>query len=211
MNWYAYVGSDPVNGRDVKGLTGVYCTGSMLRHDSCSEVGGLRCSGDCRNFLSPGERDQIAIAESSQRPRPAPQVTFLPGPTTAVSAASAAFLTQLAAASSSQTNGPFVSRGVSGFPIGLFPIWTRSTVNSFGIGGHVEATSLFIRLSTLAGDTGVSRPPLRSNNVIIGALILSLPSHIGLRIYPSGRGRVDIPAGVFSLTIRETIHFEDFD
>jgi RHS repeat-associated protein len=61
VNWYAYVGSDPVNGRDVKGLTGVYCTGSMLRHDSCSEVGGLRCSGECSNFLGRAEREQLEI------------------------------------------------------------------------------------------------------------------------------------------------------
>jgi hypothetical protein len=117
MNWYAYVGSDPVNGRDPSGETQVYCTGSMLPQDSCSGVAFLSCSGDCSNFLSPAERDQLALAESTPRPTPVPRPTLLPNETSYGS-------------TQSDPNDIIVRAGlISGprtWPIGLFSVYQHS-------------------------------------------------------------------------------------
>jgi hypothetical protein len=71
-------------------------------------------------------------------------------------------------------------------------------------GGIQDAEAVLTGLSRLAGDdkTATLPNPLRPD-----VLYRSYPSGIKLRIGSDLRPRIDIPAGVFSLTKPETIHF----
>jgi len=83
MNIYAYVGNDPVNGRDPTGLW-VMCTGSILAYDTCDNaVSHVQCAGECTNFLTTEGRQAIgdpSLGEPRRSPTnstPTTQVTWL--------------------------------------------------------------------------------------------------------------------------------------
>jgi RHS repeat-associated protein len=59
MNWYNYVGGDPVNFADPSGLS-VMCTGSRIPQSSCLNIAGLSCSGSCESFMSPADIARLA-------------------------------------------------------------------------------------------------------------------------------------------------------
>lgn len=60
MNWYNYVGSDPVNMVDPTGSQGQYCTGSRVRRNSCGDVpflstiGGEWVCANCKEYGKEG-------------------------------------------------------------------------------------------------------------------------------------------------------------
>jgi RHS repeat-associated protein len=102
MNWYNYVGGDPVNLSDPTGAQKWYCTGSLIPRTDCGSVGGLYCLGNCndpggagsspgsapaRNEPAPGEGGTPVSggAGNNSAPGSGPGVTYFPGDITVTS------------------------------------------------------------------------------------------------------------------------------
>jgi RHS repeat-associated protein len=194
MNWYAYVGNDPVNATDPSGLRA--CTGAELAAIPGYQSGNIVICGDrpkSENTLGrdvggggfynrnlPGGEPDGRQGFSPDAGGNGPQNDEQPQ------------MCQIAYTPQGDTKGGNPRPGGGGYNTDL----PGSAL--------LDAGSVYVGLTRLAGDSSSrTLPDITRPNV----LSRSYPSGIQLRLGADLRYRIDIPANTFQLRTPEVIHF----
>lgn len=179
MNWYAYVGNDPVNKSDPFGLEDVIIVPGRRERPPIFDYPAITWRGFGAESIVPMIFDlsgYLGDAPEVEEPQSDTPV-FCP----------------IAWTRHGDTKGdnPEPYRGSGPYNTDL-------------PGGFDDAAAVFLGLSRLAGDTSTDTLP---NILRPDILQRSYPSNIQLRVGTDLRPRIDIPAGTFTLRKPETIHF----
>ena len=203
LNWYNYVGGDPVNFVDPSGTE--MCTGSRIEQSSCDSIAGLTSVGGYWNYEFVDRR--VAAGGSGD------EITSL-GPVWVPYNSSALYALTQAAGAEPQSATPQscqIAWTPDGDTKGENPTPQSGRYNTDLPGGYGAAMAVFQGLSNLdagAGGVGGYRGNLDLRRPT--TTLISNTGNIGLRWAVKDGGivwRVDIAAGAFNLRKSETIHF----